>query len=93
MDAPDARHLKQLDRALKRDRGRAGAESTGGEGSLRGKVITPGKLRIAITEARFVASSRRRPPEHDLRKRLRDLAENRPRWAYRRLYVLLKKRL
>jgi len=56
-------------------------------------VITPGKLRIAITEARFVASSRRRPPEHDLRKRLRDLAENRPRWAYRRLYVLLKKRL
>lgn len=33
----------------------------------------------------------RRPSEGDLRQRLRELAEKRPRWGYRRLYVLLKR--
>jgi len=33
----------------------------------------------------------RRPSEDDLRQRLRELAEKRPRWGYRRLYVLLKR--
>lgn len=33
----------------------------------------------------------RRPSEHELRQRLRELAEKRPRWGYRRLYVLLKR--
>jgi putative transposase len=33
----------------------------------------------------------RRPYEHELRQRLRELAEKRPRWGYRRLYVLLKR--
>ena len=33
----------------------------------------------------------RRPTDHELRQRLRELAEKRPRWGYRRLYVLLKR--
>lgn len=33
----------------------------------------------------------RRPAECDLRQRLKELAEKRPRWGYRRLYVLLKR--
>jgi putative transposase len=34
----------------------------------------------------------RRPSADDLRRRLRELAEKRPRWGYRRLYVLLKRK-
>jgi putative transposase len=33
----------------------------------------------------------RRPAEHELRQRLKELALKRPRWGYRRLYVLLKR--
>jgi putative transposase len=33
----------------------------------------------------------RGPSEHELRQRLRELAEKRPRWGYRRLYILLKR--
>lgn len=32
-----------------------------------------------------------RPLDHALRQRLKELAEKRPRWGYRRLYVLLKR--
>lgn len=32
-----------------------------------------------------------RPPDDALRERLRELAEKRPRWGYRRLYILLKR--
>lgn len=32
-----------------------------------------------------------RPPEEALRERLTELAEKRPRWGYRRLYILLKR--
>jgi len=73
-------------------------------------VVTPGKRRLAVTEARAAAriSQRqacrftgfslstqryqsRRPLDHALRGRLRELAEKRPRWGYRRLYILLKR--
>ena len=33
----------------------------------------------------------RRPADEDLRARLKELAQKRPRWGYRRLYVLLKR--
>ena len=33
----------------------------------------------------------RRPSEENLRARLKELAEKRPRWGYRRLYILLKR--
>jgi putative transposase len=69
--------------------------------SKRRIVVTEAREAALISERRacrftgFPLSTQRyhsrRPSDHELRQRLRELAEKRPRWGYRRLYVLLKR--
>ncbi len=69
--------------------------------SVRRIVVTEAREAARISERRacrftgFPISTQRyrprRPLENDLRQRLKELAEKRPRWGYRRLYILLKR--
>lgn len=69
--------------------------------SVRRIVVTEAREAAQISERRacrftgFPISTQRyrprRPLENDLRQRLKELAEKRPRWGYRRLYILLKR--
>lgn len=69
--------------------------------SKRRLTVTEAREAARISERRacrftgFSLSTQRyrslRPLDHLLRERLRKLAEKRPRWGYRRLYVLLKR--
>ena len=69
--------------------------------SKRRITVTAARVTARISERRacrftgFALSSQRyrsrRPPHDSLRVRIRELAEQRPRWGYRRLFVLLKR--
>lgn len=69
--------------------------------SKRRIAVTEARVAAQILEKRacrftgFSLSTQRyrslRPLDHALRQRLKELAEKRPRWGYRRLYVLLKR--
>ncbi len=69
--------------------------------SKRRIAVTEARVAAQISEKRacrftgFSLSTQRyrslRPLDHALRQRLKELAEHRPRWGYRRLYVLLKR--
>lgn len=69
--------------------------------SKRRLAVTEAREAAQISEKRacrftgFSLSTQRyrscRPSDEDLRARLKELAEKRPRWGYRRLYILLKR--